>query len=372
MLLAKVYMTLATADIDNGDYTNPKPVNIIPLSIPSTTINKYVSVDGVDLNGSSDCWTNAFTEANKIYDSGKFSLAQNYEDLWYENGNNSLESIFEIQMNLQAGYEGKVWTPKGSYKGNEGWSRISFLPEIVKDALEGEYKDDPRYKSTFMTSYFYYGQTDENGDLIEEILFGDSRFDKNRTKKTGYPLCRKYAIKDFNQTTSISNQNMTLYRYADLLIMLAEISIEQPGLPGMLAPENYMSEVLDRARNSKYKNLQTGQYISGDGINPIMPAVVDIEFVMKEYRHELAGEGQDYFTERRRGRNWFVNHVVIPHNDFIRADGQKPYVVIVNEDLIWEAENDKNALSRAMYAPIPYSEITTNIHINANEQNDGY
>jgi hypothetical protein len=393
MLLSKVYMTLATVDVDNAEYTiaNNKPV--IPLTIEASKIRE-LPIPGVELYTSDDCWKNAFIEADAIYQSGKFSLEPNYEDLWYATGDNSIESIFEIQMNVQSGYEGKIWTPKDSYKGGLGWSRIGINPEWIKLALEGSYSKDPRYKSTFMTNYHRYGQYEDDGSLNEEILFGNERFfaiDKNtgkytnkllnRVKKNGYPFNRKYAIKDFEQTTSKSNQNMVLYRYADVLLMLTEISVvnrdEGLGIAGILPPKAYLNEVLERARQSKYKDLQTGIYIDGDGESPKMPLIIDLDFIMKEYLRELTGEGEDFFILRRRGREWFNEHIVKQHNRYVikpNSVGSRysNYTVIYGEDLLWDAENDKAAMDRAMYMPIPYSEITTNTKISSADQNDGY
>jgi len=35
---------------------------------------------------------------------------------------------------------------------------------------------------------------------------------------------------------------------------------------------------------------------------------------MKEYQFELMGEGHDWFNNRRRGYNYFLNTIIIPHN----------------------------------------------------------
>jgi hypothetical protein len=163
--------------------------------------------------------------------------------------------------------------------------------------------------------------------------------------------------------------------------MLTEISVvnrdEGLGIAGILPPKAYLNEVLERARQSKYKDLQTGKYIDGDGINPEMPSTIDLDFVMKEYLRELTGEGEDFFILRRRGREWFNEHIVKQHNKYVKfpdlgATEYTNYSVIYGEDLLWDAENDKAAMDRAMYMPIPYSEITTNTKISSADQNDGY
>ena len=35
---------------------------------------------------------------------------------------------------------------------------------------------------------------------------------------------------------------------------------------------------------------------------------------MKEYQFELIGEGHDWFNNRRRGYNYFLDNIIIPHN----------------------------------------------------------
>ena len=38
--------------------------------------------------------------------------------------------------------------------------------------------------------------------------------------------------------------------------------------------------------------------------------------VMQEYTFELLGEGHDWFNNRRRGYQFFLDNVILPHNNY--------------------------------------------------------
>jgi len=69
---------------------------------------------------------------------------------------------------------------------------------------------------------------------------------------------------------------------------------------------------------------------------------------MKEYRYELLGEDEDWFRERRRGFQWFKEHVVDVHNANY-VDGVDIYYSDIDESV--------------MHLPFPASEINTNEEI---------
>jgi len=94
-----------------------------------------------------------------------------------------------------------------------------------------------------------------------------------------------------------TNKNFKIYRYSDLLLMLSEISNELQNGQEM----TYVSEVLGRVGLSPHAGYSGGQESFRAAI-------------MKEYQFELIGEGHDWFNNRRRGYNYFLNNIIIPHN----------------------------------------------------------
>jgi hypothetical protein len=71
---------------------------------------------------------------------------------------------------------------------------------------------------------------------------------------------------------------------------------------------------------------------------------------MREYQFELLGEGHDWFNNRRRGYNYFLNTIIIPHN-------------IVAEDNESVDVTHKIEESSVMSIPIAVAEINANNEI---------
>ena len=117
--------------------------------------------------------------------------------------------------------------------------------------------------------------------------------------------------------------------------MLAEISNELQNGEQL----GYVTEVLSRV------NLNNNAYATAD-------QETFRDLIMKEYSYELLGEGEDAHNNRRRGFDYFLNNIIIPHN--------------TNSSLNFNAfdltlsENE----SEVMYLPLPATEINTNELIN--------
>ena len=132
--------------------------------------------------------------------------------------------------------------------------------------------------------------------------------------------------------------------------MLAEISNELGDSANAL---NYVTQVLDRS------GLSNANYASAD-------QATFRDKIMKEYRYELLGEGEDAHNNRRRGFNYFLENIIIPHNpgswhpltpNRRLSDGQA--MNFNNKDLTLSEDP-----SQIMFLPLPTREINTNDLIN--------
>jgi len=294
MLLAKVYMTLATADPALQDHSE------------------------------TEYWQMAYDEAIQVY--GKYSLVADYATLWGEkSGDNTPENIFEIQYSDVAGSGmPRLYTPRGATIGNNTWGRADVNAEVYDDHV-ATYPGDPRIDATFISSYF---------NVVKNKTVETYPVTNRNNFNVAYPWPYKYWEKNVNLTGITDFKNFIVYRYADLLLMLAEISNElQNG-----EEFKYVEEVLDRVGLTPQAEYYTGQ----EGFR---------EAIMKEYRYELLGELQDVFTVRRRGYAWFKSHVIDRHNNAPTFD---PKIDILQAD-------DEETV---MHLPIPSSEINTNQEIN--------
>ena len=295
MLLAKVYMTMAT-----------------------------------NSNLGTGTWQMAYDEAKKVY--GQYSLVADYGSLFTSTTENTSESIFELQIsetatNSQMGRNFSPWKWKKGF--HFGWLRVNAFFHDYHAKTYGV--EDKRYASTYLSSY----SRADNGKPVKVYPGnpGRGRF------AASHPYLFKFAEKDTSHAAQFNSQNIIIYRYADLLLMLAEISNELGNGEAM----TYLQPVLDRAGVTARPEYSEGQAAFRNAI-------------MDEYKFELLGEGEDAHNNRRRGYQYFLDHTITPHNSSIGTKvwkGNKKYAA--DRDMIYETDETK-----IMKLKIPISELNTN------------
>lgn len=284
----------------------------------------------------------AMTEALTVFNSGDYQLTATYDELFELGVENTVESIFELQYGHTGGVRladfSRIYTPRGSIYSLPNvptFGRVRPNKETFDQHLQ-TYPDDPRIDAIFL-----YNEYERDG--ARRTIY------PLRTRgNDGYTALRKYFDPTYNGTTT--QRNMILFRYADLLLMLAEIENELNG------PDNayqYVNAVLTRARNS------------GAGAGAVEPAdwsnLSQAEFrdrIRKERLFELLGEGHAWFDTRRFGYEYLRDNVIIPHNAQGNFDATKDFMY---------PDDPKNLL-----LPIPQTELAGNSAIDVNDQNPGY
>jgi hypothetical protein len=295
--LAKLYMTLATnPDLREGALTEM------------------------------EYWQMAYEEAMKVY--GQYSLVSDYSSLFTDTNENSSESIFELQISQDASNSqmGRNFTPN-NYKvsQNFGWFRVhADVFEIHRDT----YPTDPRIEATYLYDYTHA----INGRPQRTYPANPNR----PIVRAAHPFLFKFAEKDKTHSNQYNSQNIVVYRYADLLLMLAEISNELQNGQQL----GYVTEVLSRVGVSPHAGYLGAQEEFRDAI-------------MNEYRFELIGEGEDSHNNRRRGFDYFLNNTILPHNNNSSPGFKASVDILLSTDP-----------SQVMNLPIPQSEINTNELIN--------
>lgn len=255
MLLAKVYMTLATAT-------------------------------GA-LQDGSNYWQAAYDEARKVY--GQYALVSDYASLFNENtSDGTSESIFELQSSDEASHDWvRAFTPNNFTRANTfGWLQASAS---FYDRHADAYPGDPRIAATFMSDYVQQNNNNTRRlypDNPSRSSFGNA-----------HPYMYKLGEKNQDNEDRTGNMNVVIFRYADLLLMLAEISNELQNGEQL----GYVTEVLDRVGLSPHADYYGTQEQFRTAI-------------MKEYQFELMGENQDFLTVRRRGYNWMKTNIIDFHN----------------------------------------------------------
>jgi len=204
-------------------------------------------------------WQEVKTLTDAIIASGEYGLTPNYEDIWKEESENNIESIFEIQSRGEEPAAGvdKYSTIQG-VRGESGWGWGFNTPsQDLADAYED---DDLRRDATII----YAGETLFDGREVS-INVPNPRYNQ-----------KAYAS-DLTEA-EINGKNVRLFRYAEVLLMNAEAAAVIGG--DVATPLNM---VRNRAGLSPASDLSQMA-------------------VWQERRFELAFEHDRYFDLVRQGR----------------------------------------------------------------------
>lgn len=323
------------------DYSNYRSDRPLKWAAYGYKAKVYMQLAGQD-GGNPSYWQNAFDEAFPVYT--KYSLNSNYGSIFLSSGwlENTPEAIFELQYdhfgNIRNSDRIRMYTPSNSTY-NIGFNTFGWVRpnKEIYDQHNTQYPGDPRIAATFIWGS-YPKATGGNQNI----------YPTTRNGANGFAVIKKWFDTSYNGTTTA--KNFPLFRYADLLLMLAEIENELNG------PDNayqYVNQVLTRARNS----------VTPAAAQPAnWAAMTQDQFrnrIMKERQFELLSEGQDWFDARRRGFNYFLNNTILPHNNHSTIN-------VGNNDYLYPTSE------RAMLLPILNSEIANNNNMSPSDQNPGY
>jgi hypothetical protein len=268
-----------------------------------------------------------------IISSGQYKLVDRYLDNFEEENENNEESIWEVQMSEAFGTAGG-WSGDGSniaeitFRGQEygpnAWRNLIPSLALVNDfekVATGAEKDDPR------VSYSFYRLGDPFNNGANILSQADVQGDNNRPSWRKYTNLYKRPGED--QRSGI---NFRVIRYADVLLMMAEVENEVNG-PSAALP--YINQVRARA------DVQMPPYPTAQ-----FPASSQAQMrtaVQHERRVELSGEQ----VRNRDIRRW-------------RRLG------------LLAGEPIPNWASRYDLLPIPLAELDNNSALTNADQNPGY
>lgn len=346
---------------------------------------------------SSPYWAKAKLMGDKVIELGNYSLAPKFASLFANNVNASPETIFQLNFSTTSAYVGNrgnwVFSPSNATTGIS-WGRVK-VSKAFYDQFKGTYPDDPRLKVTFAASYaqiktnnfriyaypYLSGPAGVNAVAIDSIKYSNLADPTNPTleevsvalknafvNKTGDHQGWPYFIKqmDVTSTAQNSNKNLIIYRYADFLLLMADVENELNNSGKAL---EYINQVLTRARNSANtpsvypKSLQS--FTSQDDLRRI---------IFRERLFELAGEYEMYQDVRRRGVD-FLKLVVDRNNNhnltkaFVAAATANKNTTPFRDRLL---PNTPELLRKNLLLPIPQSELNSNESISDDQQNYGY
>lgn len=340
-LLAKVYLTLA-GNIDNSPY-----------------------------------WKKAYDTAKDVYDNGKYALVRPYANLFGSPNKNNSESIFEIQFS--AAVNSARLTETTFPVGHPLMSNMPTLGNSwgktrpTQRAFSQFDAADPRREASFVhTSYKNIFEKDPKKQTI--LLYPTTKKEGTAQKffyKQGdseYTAWKKYY--DPTMTSSASNANFVYYRYADLLLVLAEAANEI----GSTDAANYLSEVLDRARDAN----GNGTIEPASEVYPLAISKAEAgdktqlrERIFRERLKELTGECDEWYTVRRRGAT-YLKKIMEEHNAHVEKWYADQKLKPGDIKFVYTYKVTDNDVKKNLLMPFPADEIARNEAIGQEEQNYGY
>lgn len=252
---------------------------------------------GLGINGHS--WQEVLDLTGDVVNTGEYKLDDNYARLFEVEGENGIESIFEVQAksnnvaNGQGTNDQKTGTNENVFQNNRsvwGWGFNNPTQALV-DAFEA---GDPRLPCTA------YGDGSTVLGIVQEVDFPASN-------ETGY-LNRKAATLAPNPTKS-GDQNIRKIRYADVLMMHAEAAYH---LGDEATARDMLNQIRDRARmatkpkGSIEESLTYEAYPAGEKDN-VLPEITAsgtdlLDAIYQERRVEFGMEALRTWDLIRTGR----------------------------------------------------------------------
>lgn len=223
-------------------------------------------------------WKKSLDKSEEVIKSGQYRLMDSYETLFTKAGNNSTETVFEVQF-LVVGrtyYSNNYFESQG-VRGSGIWD-LGWGFNVPTPTLINAYEfNDPRKPATILSS----GQSDGFGNILPK----SPPLDQLNWNKKAYTLPSERTQYGENKNHW---ENIKLMRYADVLLIAAEAANEN-GNSGLAA--TYLEVVRKRARGANNAILPV---ISGDQ-STLRTAI------KRERRIEFALEGERFYDLVRWG-----------------------------------------------------------------------
>ena len=238
-------------------------------------------------------WVMALGLSQAVISSGEYALYTPYWQIFKDVGENSSESIFEIQNEVTAteDYGSNYATMQNVRQSdasgwNLGWGWNTPTQSLVDSYEPG----DPRKAATIL----FAGQSDDPssggyGRTLPASVFDNPPgilFRKYYNKKVYADPAKRIALNRRDQAGWI---NQRIYRYADVILMAAEAANELGD--GDLA-ESLLEQIRARARGGNNQVLPFVEFVSKDQMRTA---------IKKERRAEFGMEGERFFDLVRWG-----------------------------------------------------------------------
>lgn len=326
-----------------SDMQQAEKLLVSKTALPPTEIGRATTGAAYGYEGAAQMWLGKYTEALAAFNNpeltNNYHLLPNFVDVGEFDHQNSDESLFEIQFDIQGS---QSWDGGWQSGGEVAWIDDFSWPHEISGfgydygnpGLWYSYQNgDTRKLATIIgpgdqnvspginakwggikgyavvISGYAAGNrdyTDDNGNIMNTCgsplhpWFGDDG------TRSGYYCAKKWRdpnLTGANGTSAIfGSQNQILLRYAEILLDRAECKIRTGDVTGALAD---IKTVRDRAWGGSSPVDGSGKPLVQDGLTydgkPTQPITDPMQMVLSEYRHELSGEYSLMYNLRRAG-----------------------------------------------------------------------
>ncbi|MGB2128607.1 MAG: RagB/SusD family nutrient uptake outer membrane protein [Flavicella sp.] len=273
----------------------------LATSRPSTEVYKITKSTAQALLGKVYLYHKKYADAAEAFDavitSGEYELVtgSDFTNLFTADGENSSESVFEIQY---TGVVGNNWDclycNAGNYMPQSNGPRASF--------------SHPTFKEGWGINIFTKNINDlyQSGDLRKNVtIFAPNNGSYGESRENSGFYNKKYLVRKNEPTVStdpVSYQNnYRVIRYSDVLLMAAEAEAQSNGANAI----DYLNDVRERAFGN------TSHDYPYNGESDLLKAIYN------ERRLELAGEGHRFFDLVRTNK---AKEAFDAYNDSLTGD----------------------------------------------------
>lgn len=328
------------------------PSKIAAYAMLAKTYFQMASSEGEN----SAYWQKAKDAGTKVFDivGATPSLEANFATLFNETTTSSVESIFKLNFSMNGLAQSLnklsyLYSPIGSTVAGvnygEAWITKSFF-----NYFKLKHPGDPRINASFFNTNYFRKKTSDTAKLYPRSPLPRNNY--------AWPYSKKHY--DSRQVGENSAHTFIVYRYADFLLLMADVENELGNSDKAI---EYVNRVLLRARNSispaatQPADLSTG--ISKADLRQI---------IFDERIFELNQEGHTFMELRRRGYDFYK-----PYLDRHNADTDtRSSFTVVDTYVDRPMPTVEADIRKALLMPIPNTEINTNEKITPRDQNPGY
>ncbi|MES2275033.1 MAG: RagB/SusD family nutrient uptake outer membrane protein [Bacteroidota bacterium] len=229
-------------------------------------------------------WAQAMSTANLVMTSGQYDLSTPYNNIFGESGENSKESIFEVQATASFAVKTTNGIQSAQYQGvrDGGIWNLGYGWNVPNDNLAAAYETgDPRYARTFLLR--------STATVTNKTVYGENTATTWINPAYNHKVYTNPSYRATYGDMSGWWMNMRVLRYADVVLMYAEAANESGNTTEAL---DKLEQVRARARN---------------GNSAVLPKITITDqaqlrdIIRHERRIELAMEHDRFFDIVRWG-----------------------------------------------------------------------